>query len=124
MPVPTDLKYTADHEWLTLDGDTATVGITAFAADALGDVVYVDLPIVGATVRAGAPCGEIESTKSVSDLNAPADGEVVEINHEVIADPSVLNTDPFQAGWLFRLKVSGTPDLLDATAYEALTGGA
>ncbi|MFF0345144.1 glycine cleavage system protein GcvH [Kribbella sp. NPDC004875] len=124
MSVPTDLKYTADHEWLSLDGGTATVGITAFAADALGDVVYVDLPIVGAAVRAGAPCGEIESTKSVSDLNAPADGEVVEINQEVIADPSVLNTDPFKAGWLFRLKVSGMPDLLDATAYEALTGGA
>jgi glycine cleavage system H protein len=123
MSIPTQLQYTADHEWLDLDGDTATVGITAFAADALGDVVYVDLPQVGAAVSAGGPCGELESTKSVSELFAPADGEVLEINQDVIDDPGLVNLDPFEKGWLFRMRITGTPELLDATAYDALTGG-
>ncbi|NIH81648.1 glycine cleavage system H protein [Amycolatopsis viridis] len=124
MSVPAELKYTAEHEWLDLDGDTATVGITAFAADALGDVVYLDLPAAGSTVAAGQPCGEIESTKSVSELYAPVDGEVVEVNAKVTDDPGLLNTDPFGEGWLFRMKVTGAGDLLDAAAYLARTGGA
>ncbi|NUS00335.1 MAG: glycine cleavage system protein GcvH [Kribbellaceae bacterium] len=123
MSVPSNLKYTAEHEWLDLDGDIATVGITAFAADALGDVVYVDLPAAGTSVTAGDSCGEIESTKSVSDLFAPVDGEVVEINDAAVAEPGLLNSDPFESGWLFRMKVTGSGELLDATAYELLTRG-
>jgi glycine cleavage system H protein len=123
MSVPTNLTYTAEHEWLDLQGDTATVGVTTFAADALGDVVYVELPTVGAKVTRGESCGEIESTKSVSDLHAPADGEVVEVNQAVADDPGLLNTDPFGKGWLFRLAITGSPELLDAAAYLSLTGG-
>ncbi len=121
-PTPPD-SYTADHEWVALDGDIATVGITAFAGEALGDVVYVELPAVGTAITTGDACGEIESTKSVSDLFAPVDGEVVELNDAVVADPGLLNTDPYQAGWLLRIKVTGPTELLDAAAYEALIGG-
>ncbi|WP_405059506.1 glycine cleavage system protein GcvH [Kribbella sp. NBC_01505] len=123
MSVPTELHYTADHEWIALDGDIATVGITAFAGEALGDVVYVDLPAVGTAITTGDACGEIESTKSVSDLFAPVDGEVIELNEAVVADPGLLNTDPYQAGWLLRIKVTGPPNLLDAGAYAVLIGG-
>ena len=123
MTVPTHLHYTKDHEWLEFDEDLATVGVTAFAADALGDVVYVDLPSVGSVVAAGEACGELESTKSVSDLFAPADGEVVEVNQAVIDEPGLLNLEPFGGGWLFRLRVTGSHDLLDAAAYGALIGG-
>ena len=121
MAIPTDLSYTKEHEWLRIDGDIATVGITAFAADALGDVVYVDLPAVGTTLTAGESCGEIESTKSVSDLYAPVDGEVVETNDAVVQEPSLVNTAPFDAGWLLRVRVASRPELLDAAAYTALT---
>jgi glycine cleavage system H protein len=120
--VPDHLQYTAQHEWLNIDGDIATVGITAFAADALGDVVYVDLPGVGTIVSAGESCGEIESTKSVSDLFAPADGEVVELNEAVMEDPGALNTDPFGDGWLFHIRLSSAPDLLSAAEYQRLVG--
>ncbi|MCW3818776.1 glycine cleavage system protein GcvH [Micromonospora sp. DR5-3] len=123
MSVPAQLKFTAEHEWLDIEGDRATVGITAFAAEALGDVVYVDLPAVGSSVAAGEACGEIESTKSVSELYAPADGDVVEVNQAVVDDPGLLNLDPFGAGWLFRMRVTNSPALLDAAAYESLTGG-
>jgi glycine cleavage system H protein len=123
MSVPTNLTYTAEHEWLDLQDGTATVGVTTFAAEALGDVVYVELPTVGAKVTGGESCGEIESTKSVSDLYAPADGEVVEVNQAVADDPGLLNTDPFGKGWLFRLAITGSPELLDAAAYVTLTGG-
>lgn len=124
MTVPTHLKFTAEHEWLSIDGDIATVGITEYAAEALGDVVYVDLPAVGTSVTGGETCGEIESTKSVSDLYAPVDGEVVEINESVVADSSQVNLDPFGAGWLFRMRISGGEgDLLDAAAYLALIDG-
>ncbi|HET8594055.1 MAG TPA: glycine cleavage system protein GcvH [Intrasporangium sp.] len=120
MSIPADLKYTKDHEWVRLDGDVATVGITQFAADALGDVVYVDLPEAGSAITTGDPCGEVESTKSVSDLYAPVSGEVTESNAEVIADPSIVNGDPFAGGWLFRVRVTGgADDLLDADAYAA-----
>lgn len=124
MSTPAGLKYTEDHEWLADHDGVATVGITAHAADVLGDVVYLQLPEVGATLTAGEVCGEIESTKSVSDLYAPADGSVVEINHAVVDDPGLVNTDPFGAGWLFRLTVAGTPELLDAAAYQSITGEA
>lgn len=123
MSNPTELKYTAEHEWLAVDGDTARVGVTAFAADALGDVVYVDLPAVGDTVTAGEACGELESTKSVSDLYAPVTGEVVAVNDAVDADPSLVNSDPFGEGWLFVVRFAATGDLLDAAAYDALVAG-
>ncbi len=120
----TDLKYTAEHEWVALSGDVATVGITDYAADKLGDVVYVDLPAVGTTVTAGAVCGEIESTKSVGELYAPLTGEVVEINDAVVDDPSQVNADAFGA-WLVKIQVdpADVAALLDRAAYVALTGG-
>ncbi len=121
MTAPSDLAYTEEHEWLQFDGDLATVGITAFAAHALGDVVFVELPDVGTSLTAGQPCGEVESTKSVSDLFAPADGEVVETNAAVLDEPGVLNSDPFGSGWLFRIRVARRPELLDAAGYAALT---
>ncbi|WP_432097362.1 glycine cleavage system protein GcvH [Streptomyces sp. bgisy100] len=124
MSLPPDLHYTRDHEWIASEGNVSTVGVTAHASDALGDVVYLDLPAVGTTITAGETCGEIESTKSVSDLFAPADGEVVEINEAAVTDPGLVNSDPYGAGWLFRMRITGTPDLLDATAYAALTEGA
>lgn len=120
--IPPHLHYTRDHEWLALDGADGLVGVTAHAAAELGDIVYVQLPDVGAEVTAGEPCGEIESTKSVSDLVAPADGVVVEVNALVAAEPGVLNADPYERGWLFRLRLTGTPDLLDAAAYADLVG--
>ena len=94
---------------------------TAFAAESLGDVVYVEPPTLGSRLAAGQTCGEIESTKSVSDIYAPADGEVVEVNTALSEDPSIVNTEPFGAGWLFKLQVSDLPDLLDARTYQALT---
>ncbi|MBP2437735.1 glycine cleavage system protein GcvH [Microbacterium amylolyticum] len=119
----TALTYTAEHEWIATDGDTVTIGITDHAADQLGDVVYVDLPAVGTTITAGQVFGEIESTKSVSELYAPVTGEVLEINADVDADPSTVNADAFGAGWLVRVRVSAHADgLLDRAAYIALTG--
>ena len=118
------LGYTAEHEWIALEGDTATVGITDYAADKLGDVVYVDLPAVGSTVTAGDVCGEIESTKSVGELYAPLSGGVLEINEAVVEDPSLVNGGAFDA-WLLRLRVdpAAVDGLLDRDAYVALTGG-
>ena len=124
MSVPIDLQYTAEHEWLRLDGDVATIGITEFAASALGDVVFVGLPDVGTRLTAGQVCGEVESTKSVSDLYNPVDGEVVEVNAALADGPGAVNTDPYGAGWLFRLRVSGPVELLDAAGYVAQHGGA
>ncbi|MGW4384542.1 glycine cleavage system protein GcvH [Kitasatospora sp. NPDC004531] len=123
MSNPTHLQYTKEHEWLTaaVDG-VSTVGITAHAADALGDIVYVQLPAVGDTVTAGETCGELESTKSVSDLFSPATGEVTEVNQEVIDDPALVNSEPFEGGWLFKVRVEATDELLDADGYTAFTG--
>ena len=116
-----DLKYTAEHEWVAVDGDVATVGITAYAAEKLGDVVYVDLPKQGSNVASGKVVGEIESTKSVGELFAPVDGEVVESNQAVVDDPTLVNSDPFGAGWLIKVKFADLPTLLTADEYKALT---
>ena len=122
----TALKYTAEHEWVALDGDVATVGITSYAADKLGDVVFVELPAVGTGVTAASVVGEIESTKSVGELYAPLTGEVLEVNDAVVDDPSLVNADPFGAGWLVKITVdpASVDGLLDRDAYISLTGGA
>ncbi len=122
MSNPAELKYTEEHEWLRVEGDTAVVGITAYAAEKLGDVVYVDLPKVGATIKAGTVVGEIESTKSVGELFAPADGTVVAVNDAVVATPELVNSDPFGDGWLIKIEVTDLPELLNADQYTALTG--
>jgi len=119
MSAPSDLLYTSEHEWVAVDGDVATVGITAYAADKLGDVVYVDLPQVGSAVAAMRVVGEIESTKSVGELYSPLDGEVVEVNQEVIDDPALLNRDAF-AAWLVRIRFTELPTLLTPAEYDAL----
>lgn len=119
--VPTDLKYTAEHEWVS-PGSPATVGLTAHAADALGDVVYLELPAVGDRVTAGAVCGEVESTKSVSEVYSPVTGTVVEVNEAAVDDPSLVNSDPYGEGWLFRVEVEEAGPLLDAARYEELVG--
>ena len=120
--VPADLQYTAEHEWVLLEGDVATVGITQYAADALGDVVYVDLPKVGSTVTSGSIVGEVESTKSVGELYAPLDGEIVEANGGVVDAPETINSDPYGDGWLVKVRISETPTLLSADEYRALIG--
>lgn len=119
--IPQDLRYSREHEWARTGSDgVVTVGVTAFAAESLGDVVFVDLPEVGSTVTAGEVCGEIESTKSVSELYAPVTGEVVEVNESVVDSPESVNADPYGAGWLFTVRAESVPDLLDADAYAAL----
>ncbi len=120
--IPADLQYTAEHEWVA-SGDPVTVGITAHAADALGDVVYLELPEVGDTLTAGSVCGEIESTKSVSELFSPVDGTVVEVNTAAVDDPAVVNADPYGAGWLLKVAATGTGPMLSAEEYTALVGG-
>lgn len=120
--IPADLQYTAEHEWVRLEGDVATVGITQYAADALGDVVYVDLPKVGVALAAGSIVGEVESTKSVGELYAPLDGEVVEANQAVVDAPETINSDPYGDGWLVKVRVASTPALLSADEYRALIG--
>lgn len=110
------LRYSIDHEWLE-DGEPARVGITTVAADALGEVVFVDLPEVGAQVEAGEPCGELESTKSVSDLVSPVSGTVVAVNEAVVDEPGTINEDPYGAGWLFTVTVSAEGNLLSAQDY-------
>jgi glycine cleavage system H protein len=116
-----DLHYTADHEWIAVDGDIATVGITAYAAEKLGDVVYVELPKVGSTVSASTVVGEIESTKSVGELFAPVAGEVVEVNQAVIDQPDLVNSDPFGGAWMIKVRFTELPELLTAAEYAALT---
>lgn len=129
MSFPAELRYTPEHEWVSVEGTLASVGITEYAAQQLGDVVYVSLPSVGAEVTAGEPCGEVESVKSVSDLYSPVDGEVAEINSELEDDPSLVNAEPYTSGWMFRVQVAqdgngdaALPhDLLTAAEYEELT---
>ena len=121
---PADLRYTAEHEWVQDRGDgVVRVGITDYAAEALGDVVYVSLPAVGDTVTGGESCGEVESTKSVSDLYAPADGEVVAVNDSLDATPESVNSDPYGEGWMYDLKLadpSATEGMLDAAGDAAI----
>src|SRR5690242_20265794 len=121
----TTLKYSEEHEWVALDGSVATVGITDFAADALGDIVFVELPAVGAAFTRGDVFGEAESPKSVSELYAPVSGTITEINQAVVDDPALLNSSPFEEAWLIRVEVSdGALDgLLDRDAYVAHTEG-
>ena len=123
--VPEELHYTAEHEWTAIEGSTATVGITDHAQNALGDVVYVSIPAPGTKVTAGEPCGEVESTKSVSDLYSPVDGEVTEVNPEIEENPGLINSDPYGAGWLFKVALPASdgelpPGLLSAAEYEDL----
>ena len=125
MTVPDELHYTREHEWVAIDGSTASVGITDHAQHALGDVVYVSVPAPGSKVTAGEPCGEVESTKSVSDIFAPVDGEVTEVNAELEENPGVVNADPYGAGWLFKVTLPGADGelpagLLTAADYEEL----
>jgi glycine cleavage system H protein len=122
VSIPENLKYTKEHEWLSVSDGVATVGITAFAAESLGDIVFVQLPDAGATVAAGEVFGEVESTKSVSELYAPVSGEVVEVNGATSDRPEVINEDPYTEGWLLKVRLTGdVPELLDAAAYAALT---
>lgn len=116
---PAHLQYTVEHEWLD-GGSPATVGITSVAADALGDIVYLELPAVGDEVTAGAVIGEVESTKSVSELFSPVSGTVVEVNQTAVDDPSLVNSDPYGAGWLVRVEVTATGTLLSAEEYAGL----
>ena len=122
MANPADLHYTKEHEWLKVDGDVATIGITAYAADKLGDVVFVDLPKVGARTTYMKICGEIESTKSVGELYSPVDGEVVAINDAVVGSPELVNQDAFGAGWLIKVRFDALPELLTAADYDSFIG--
>ena len=123
--IPEDLKYTSEHEWVLVPGEaegSVRVGITHYAQDALGDIVYVSLPEVGEQVTAGSTCGELESTKSVSDVYAPVSGEVVAVNEALTSTPELVNNDPYGAGWLFEVVASAsdaTDDLMDAATYRA-----
>lgn len=121
----TTLKYSEEHEWVAVDGDSAMIGITDFAADALGDIVFVELPAVGTELSRGDVFGEAESTKSVSELYAPVTGTVTEINEAVVDDPALLNASPFEDAWLIKVTVAdGALDgLLDRDAYTAITKG-
>jgi glycine cleavage system H protein len=126
MNIPEDLRYSREHEWVRLDGDTARVGITDFAQDSLGDVVFVQLPDVGLDVVAGAGVGEIESTKSVSDIYSPVTGVVRSVNDTLAEQPEQVNQDPYGAGWMYEVQcaeLSEVGTLLDAAAYRQLVEG-
>lgn len=117
--IPNDLKYAKSHEWAKIEGDTATIGITQFAQEQLGDLTYVDLPKVGATLTAGAEMGSVESVKAASELYAPVSGTVTEVNAALDGAPEIVNQDPYTAGWMLKVKLSAAPEgLLDAAAYE------
>ncbi|MDH6194284.1 glycine cleavage system H protein [Mycobacterium frederiksbergense] len=126
--LPDDRSYTEEHEWVLiapgapLPGEPVRVGITALAAESLGDLVYLDLPEVGATVTAGEVCGEVESTKTVSELYPPVTGEVTEVNSAAVDDPSLVTADPYGKGWLFAVAATGTADLLTAAEYAQKNG--
>jgi len=122
MPDQNDLSYTADHEWVLVEGSVATIGITAYAAAQLGDIVYLDLPDAGTEVSGGTVVGEIESTKSVGELFAPVDGTVVEKNAAVEDAPELVNSDPLGEGWLIKVEFTALPELLTLEAYTALIG--
>jgi glycine cleavage system H protein len=126
MNVPDDLRYSSDHEWARQEGAAVRVGITDYAQDALGDIVYVGLPAVGTVVEAGVSVSEVESTKSVSDIYAPVAGTIIEVNQTLSETPDLVNSDPYGAGWLFVVQPAdpaAVDGLLDATAYRALVDG-
>lgn len=124
MNTPSELRYTKDHEWIRITGDVARVGITDYAQDALGDIVFVQLPETGATVTIGDSFSEIESTKSVNDVYAPVTGTVTSVNESLRDTPELLNSDPYGAGWICEITMTGSPDagLMSASDYEALIG--
>lgn len=125
MNYPAHLKYTKDHEWISIEGGTGTIGITEYAQGELGDVVFVELPNVGAPISQGKTFGTIEAVKAVSDLYAPVSGEVTEVNKKVQDTPEIVNKDPFGEGWMIKVKLANPEEvasLLDAEAYQQLTG--
>jgi glycine cleavage system H protein len=125
--VPTELRYTKEHEWVRLEGDLATIGVTQYAADQLGDVVFVDLPEAGRSVEQFGTFGVVESVKAVSDLFAPLSGEVVEANAALVSQPELVNREPYGEGWMLKLRVADpaqVDELLDAGAYDKLTAEA
>jgi glycine cleavage system H protein len=126
MNIPAELRYSSDHEWVRVEGTTATIGITEYAQDALGDVVFVEMPETGLAVAAGESFSEVESTKSVSDIYAPITGSIAEVNADLESQPELLNTDPYGAGWICRIEIGDPSELdglMDAEAYRALTEG-
>jgi len=126
MDIPAELRYSSDHEWVRIDGTTVTIGITEYAQDALGDVVFVEMPDSGLAVAAGDSFSEVESTKSVSDIYAPITGSITEINAALESQPELLNSDPYGEGWICRIEVADAAELdglMDAEAYRALTEG-
>jgi glycine cleavage system H protein len=121
--VPSDLRYTKDHEWVRVDGDRATIGVTQYAADQLGDVVFVELPTAGRSFSQHATFGVVESVKAVSDLYIPIDGEILEANSDLGMEPELVNSDPYGAGWMLRVRITKADqlaELLDPAAYDAL----
>ncbi|MGA0209256.1 MAG: glycine cleavage system protein GcvH [Candidatus Nanopelagicales bacterium] len=126
--IPGELKYTSEHEWVRADGENiVSVGITSYAQESLGDIVFVSLPSVGATVSAGDSCGEVESTKSVSELYAPVSGQIIEVNGSVDDNPEMINSAPYGDGWLMKIRLSEPAQLdglLSASEYEGITRGA
>ncbi|MDP2687419.1 MAG: glycine cleavage system protein GcvH [Aequorivita sp.] len=126
MNIPANLKYTADHEWVKIEGDTATVGVTDFAQGELGDIVYVEVETVGDTLQMGDEFGTVEAVKTVSELFSPLSGEIIEFNDSLESEPEKVNTDPYGTGWMIKIKISNPDEiaeLLDDAAYKALIGG-
>jgi len=126
MNIPEDLRYSADHEWARLSGNSIRIGITDYAQDALGDVVFVQIPTVGAVVALGQSFSEVESTKSVSDIYAPLSGKVSQVNHALVQSPELLNSDPYGDGWICEIELSDPAQfeqLLTSSAYQSLIGG-
>ena len=125
MSIPGELKYSKEHEWLRVEGDTATIGITAFAQGELGDIIYVDIDTVGETIAKDAIFGSVEAVKTVSDLFMPVSGEVIEFNEALKDKPELVNSDPYGEGWMIKIKLTNAEEvagLLDAAAYQALVG--
>ncbi len=125
MNIPADLKYTEDHEWVKIDGDIATVGVTAFAQSELGDIVYVEVETVGDTLQRGDEFGTVEAVKTVSELFSPLSGEIIEFNDSLESEPEKVNTDPYGKGWMIKIKISNPDEiaeLLDDAAYKTLIG--
>ena len=123
MDIPADLRYSKEHEWVRAEGDIGTVGVTDYAQDQLGDIVYLDLPAAGATVSQSDKIGEIESVKAVSDLYSPVTGEVVEVNQEAVDEPELINSEPYGRGWLFKVRLGNAGELnalLSSEAYDEL----